>query len=51
VDATRLTYDDYTKLAKGLDVKVSKNVFKLNWKDLNLEDISQKNILRGIKDK
>jgi len=43
-----LSYADYTNLAKGLDGLTNKKVFKLNWRNLNLEIIKLDITLRGI---
>ena len=43
-----MSYADYTNLAKGLDGLTNKKVFKLNWRNLNLEIIKLDITLRGI---
>lgn len=48
VVASKLTYEEYVKLANGTDVLTNKDVFKLNWCKLKIEIVNSETKLKGL---
>jgi hypothetical protein len=49
VNPNKLSWEDFEKLNKGINVEVMRNSFHLNWNKLTIENINTKLVLQGRK--
>src|SRR5208282_248340 len=45
---SKLSYDDFVNLAKGVDVLTNKEIFKVNWETLTIEIVDVPTRLKGL---